>query len=126
MGYLGESETLEAKRIVVISKPKPPFRVVAFGRVTDISSEEKLLTVKNEKKGITYTIAVTDKTIITKKTDNKVQKVQFSAIEIGNRLVAVGTPTENENKLITAKIIHVIPGKALGQEKPSSSPTPEE
>ena len=124
MGYLEEKGTLEAKRIIVIPKPKPPARVVAFGRVTDISSEEKILTVKNERKGITYTITVTDKTIITKKKDNKVQKVQFLAIEIGDRLVAVGTPTENENKIITAKIIHVIPGKAIGTLKPSPSPSP--
>lgn len=130
MGYLGENGTLEAKRIVIATKPKPPVREVVFGRVTDISSEEKILTVKNEKKGLTYTVVVTDKTIITKKTDMKVEKVKFSAIEINDRVVAIGTPTENEEKLITAKIIHVIPGRAVGQQKPTpkptASPTPEE
>ena len=127
MGYLGDNGILEARRIVVIEKPKPPAREVAFGKVTDISAEEKILTVKNEKKGITYTVVVTEKTIITKKGETKIEKVNFSAIEKGDRVVAIGTPTENETKLITAKIIHVIPGKATGQEvtpTPKASPTP--
>ncbi|MGB9706836.1 MAG: DUF5666 domain-containing protein [Microgenomates group bacterium] len=124
MGYPGENGTLEAKRIVVVSKPSPSIREVAFGRVTDISSEEKILTLKNERKGLTYTVVVTEKTIITKKVDTKIEKVKFSSIEIGDRVVAIGTPKENEAKLITAKIIHVIPGKALGQVSPS--PTPKE
>jgi len=124
IGYLGEDDTLLGKRIVIIPKSKPPVREIAFGHVTDISTEEKILTVKNEKKGIIYTIAVTDKTIITKKVEKKIERVKFSAIEIGDRIVAVGTPGENEKKLITAKIIHVIPGKALGQQKPTPSISP--
>lgn len=129
MGYLGDNGVLEARRIVVAEKPKLPARAVAFGKVTDISTtEEKILTVKNEKKGITYTVVVTDKTIITKKGETKIEKVNFSAIEKGDRIVAIGTPTENEKKVITAKIIHVIPGKAKGQEVTPTplTPTPTE
>jgi len=128
MGYLTEDNTLEAKRIVIISKPKPPARITAFGRVTDISSEEKILTVKNEKRGLTYTVSTNEKTVITKKVDKRIEKVDFSAIEIGDRVIVVGAHKENEEKIINAKIIHVIPGKALGQEKttPTPSPTPEE
>jgi len=130
MGYPVENGILEAKRIVVISKPKPPAREVAVGRVTDISAEEKILTVKNDKKGLIYTIQVTEKTIITKKGEKGIEKVKFSTIEINDWIIAIGTPTVNEEKIITAKIIHVIPGKALEQEKPTPtqklSPTPEE
>jgi len=132
MGYLTETSNLEAKRIVLIPKPKPPVKITTFGRVTDISQEEKILTVKNEKRGLTYTIAINEKTVITKKAGTQIEKVDFSAIEIGDRVIIVGTRKENEEKIITAKIIHVIPGKALGQEKPiptqklSPSPTPEE
>jgi len=128
MGYLKESEILEAKRIVIIPKPKPPVRITAFGKVTDISSEEKILTVKNEKRGLTYTVSTNEKTVITKKVDTRIEKVDFSAIKIGDRVIVVGTRKENEEKIINAKIIHVIPGKALGQEKttPTPSPTPEE
>jgi len=126
MGYLTENKTLEAKRIVLIPKPKPPLRMAIFGKVTDISKEEKIFTVKNEKKGLTYTISTSGKTAITKKGETKMRKVDFSAIEIGDRVTAVGTHKENEEKIITAKIIHVIPGKTLGQEKPSPSPTPKQ
>jgi hypothetical protein len=110
MGYLGDEDILEARRVVVAEKPILPVREVAFGEVTDISTEEKILTVKNEKKGITYTVEVTGKTKITKKIETKIQKAKFSDIQKGDRLVAVGTPTQNEEKIITAKIIHIIPG----------------
>jgi len=126
MGYLNEGRILEAKRIVLIPKPKPPLRITIFGRVTDISEEEKVLTVRNEKRGLTYTVATNDKTIITKKGEKRIEKTDFSAIEIGDRVIVVGIRKENEEKIITAKIIHVIPGKAIGTQKPSPSPTPEE
>jgi hypothetical protein len=132
MGYLTETNVLEGKRIVIIPKPKPPVRITAFGRVTDISQEEKILTVKNEKGGLTYTVSINEKTVITKKIDTPIEKVDFSAIKIGDRVIVVGTRKENEEKIINAKIIHVIPGKALGKEKPtptqklSPSPTLEE
>jgi len=128
MGYIADTNLLEAKRIIVINKPKIVIREVAFGKVTDISTDEKILTVKNEKKNLLYTIEVTDKTIITKKIDGKVKKVKFADVVIGDRIVAIGTPSENENKIITAKLIHVIPGLALsqskGQEKPTITVTP--
>jgi len=126
MGYLTENAVLEAKRIVIIPKPKPPARITAFGNVSDISEEEKILTLKNEKRGLTYTILTNEKTVITKKGETKIEKVNFSAIKIGDRLIVVGTLKENEEKIITAKIIHVIPGKAMGSQKPSPFPTPEE
>lgn len=124
MGYLADNNLLEAKRIVVSAKPKLIVREVAFGKVTDISPDEKILTVKNEKKNLLYTIEVTDKTIITKKADGSVKKVKFTDIAKSDRLVAIGTPTENEEKIIVAKLIHVIPGLALGQEKPTTTVTP--
>lgn len=140
MGYLTEENVLETRRLVVINKPTSPAREVAFGKVTDISAEEKILTVKQEKKGITYTIVVNDKTMITKKLDTKVEKASFSDIKQGDVIVAIGTPAENERKVITAKIIHVIPGspgvkstatptaKATPTKKaePTLTPTPEE
>lgn len=124
MGYLADNNLLEAKRIVVANKPKNIVLEVAFGKVTDISADEKIITVKNEKKNLLYTIEVTDKTIITKKVDGSVKKVKFADIAKDDRLVAVGTPTENEEKIIVAKLIHVIPGLALGQEKPTATVTP--
>jgi len=123
MGYLDENETLEAKRIILTEKPTPPNREAAVGRVTDISQEEKVFTIKNEKKNLVYMIEATSKTTITKKIDGEIEKVKFEDIEENDYLVAIGTPGENSEKIITAKLIHVIPGKKIGQEK-KTTPTP--
>ena len=123
MGYLQENNVLGVRRLVVSEKPKVVANEIAFGKVTDISKEENIITVKNEKKNIIYTIEMTDKTVITKKVDGKVQKVKLEVIGIGDHLIAIGVPTENEHKIITAKIIHVIPG--LSKEvSPTLSPKP--
>jgi len=123
MGYLEENNVLGVRRLVISDAPKTPAKETAFGKVTDISKEENVLTVKNEKKNIIYTVEVIDKTVITKKVDGKVQKVKLEVIETGDYLIAIGTPTENEHKLITAKIIHVIPGLSK-EASPTPSPKP--
>jgi len=119
MGYLEDDNLLNTKRLVIGKKTELPAREVAFGQVTDISSEEEILTIKNEKKNLIYTLEINSKTVITKKVDGKITKIKFENIVKGDKLVAVGTPSENEHKIITAKIIHVIPG--LSKEV---SPTP--
>lgn len=125
MGYIDTTGNLEAKRIVIMSRPKLPARQVAFGRVSDISKEENILTVKNEKKGITYSVEADEKTIITKKIDGKIQKISFDKISLNDFLVAIGISSQNETKIITAKLIHIIPGLAVGQRtpRPTTSPT---
>lgn len=110
MGYLEGKEILDAKRVAVISPPKVAKREVIAGQVTDIS-EENVLTVRNEKQGITYTVESSAKTKISQKVEGKMGTVKFSEVGLGDLVVTVGTPTENEEKIITAKIIHVIPGK---------------
>ena len=115
MGYWGENEILEARRVVVTAEPQRSIREVVFGEVTDISEEEKVLTVKNKKKNLVYTIEVTKKTKLTK-------KLKFSDIKKSDRLIVVGIPSEEEEKIIAAKLIHVIPTHAVGLESPSPSP----
>jgi len=122
MGYLQENDILGVRRLVISEKPKVVAKETAFGKVTDISKEENVITIKNEKKNIIYTVEINDKTVITKKVDGKVQKVKLEVIEIGDHLIAIGTPTENEHKIITAKIIHVIPG--LSKPEATVTPTP--
>ncbi|MGB9911034.1 MAG: DUF5666 domain-containing protein [Microgenomates group bacterium] len=124
MGYLNEEGILEAKRIVVINKPKLHTRTAVMGKITDLSTEEKLITLKTLAKNEVYLVTVTDETKITKKITTRVQSINYSDLQIGDRIVVVGIPKENGEKTITAKIIHVIPGKAIGLEKPSSSPSP--
>lgn len=129
MGYLEETGILDARRIVIIEKPKVPARAVAFGVVEDKSSEENILTVKHPKKETVYEVEVTDDTKITKKIEGKMETIKFEDIEIGDRLVAIGTPTEENENSITAKIIHVIPGRAVGLKEatptPKVTPSPE-
>ncbi|PIS13852.1 hypothetical protein COT65_02020 [Candidatus Shapirobacteria bacterium CG09_land_8_20_14_0_10_47_13] len=121
MGNLGDEEVLEAKRIVVAARPKALSRRVAVGKVTDISTEERILTVKNDKKDLTYTITIAGNAVITKKVGTKIQKVTFDKIEKGDRLVAIGTLKENGEKILTAKLIHIIPGQT---NTPTASPSP--
>lgn len=121
MGYINEEENFQAKRVVVTPQPKPLLRRAIWGTVDDISSEEKIITLKNTKKGLIYTIEITSETKITKKIDKNVKLVDFSEIKVGDRIIAVGTLKQNQTNTIIAKIIHVIPGKALG---PKSSPNP--
>lgn len=119
MGYLEDTNLLETKRLVVSEKIQTAARETAFGKITDISSEEEVLTIKNEKKNLIYTIEINDKTTITKKIDGKVQKIKLQALSKDDQIIAIGIPSENEHKIITAKIIHVIPG--LSKE---ATPTP--
>lgn len=125
MGYLEETDILDARRIVIIEEPKVPARLVAFGKVDDISSVEKILSVKHPKKGTVYEVEVISTTKITKKIEGEMETAKYEDIEIGDRLVAIGTPSE-ENNFLTAKLIHVIPGLAVGQEEatPTSEVTP--
>jgi len=122
MGFMEENDVLGVRRLVVSEKPKTASKEIAFGKVTDISTEEKILTVKNEKKGIIYTVEINDKTTITKKVDDKIQKIKFAVIENSDWVVAIGTTTENEHKLITAKIVHVIPGLSTVTPSPEITP----
>lgn len=125
MGYLEGSDILGVRRLVIVEKPKTNKLEAAFGKVTDISSEEKILTIKNEKKNLIYTVEIGDKTTITKKVDNKDQKVKFNAIAKGDKIIAIGIPSENENKIITAKSIYIISEDSTITPTPITvSPTP--
>jgi len=126
MGFLDENSILQAIRLVIIKKPALVVRRVAFGVVTDISKDE-MLTIKNEKKDIIYSVETTGKTMITKKVDGKIEKVTFEEIAVGDRVIAVGKPEENNDIIITARHVHVIPG--LNKPTPTSeteSPSPTE
>ncbi|MCX6726070.1 MAG: hypothetical protein NT052_02030 [Candidatus Shapirobacteria bacterium] len=125
MGYLEDNDILGVRRLVVVEKPKANGKEAAFGKVTDISSEEKIITIKNEKKNLIYTIEIDDKTIITKKVENKDQKVKFNVVSKGDKLIAIGTPSENENKIITAETVYIISDDSTATSSSKTvSPTP--
>lgn len=115
MGYVNSEGEMIAKRIVVIPKPpKPPLpRRAVFGRVTEIDQSSLILTLIHPRKDpSTLRVEVTSKTRITKKLEGKIQKVDFANIAPDDRLVAVGTWDE-ENEILTAKLLHIIPGNGL-------------
>ncbi|MBM3209393.1 hypothetical protein FJZ40_03825 [Candidatus Shapirobacteria bacterium] len=121
MGIVNEEDVMTAKRIVVMAKPKtpPPNRRAIHGQVTQIKSAEKTVTITRlPKKDLNYTIKATNETKITKKVDGKVQKVEFAKITVGDWLMAVGTWDEKKS-ILTAKIIHVVPG--LSKPTPKSN-----
>lgn len=123
MGYIEETGILDARRIVIDQKPKVAARLIAFGEVTDKSSEEKILTVKHPQKGTVYMVEVTEKTEITTKVEGEIETIKYEEINVGDFLAAVGTPAEENENSLTAKIIHVISSLAEGLEK--ATPTPE-
>lgn len=109
MGFMDENSILQTKRLLVIKKPTPKLRRAVFGTVSDLSSTEKILTVKNPKTGTIYSIEVTNKTVITKKNGGKKEEIDFDQIEINDRVVAVGKAEENSEIMITATRLHLLP-----------------
>jgi len=126
LGYWQENGTLEGKKIISSTEtPKAALRRYAiYGKISDISKEEKVLSVIHPiKSEIVYEVKITEKTIITEKTEEeKIKKVDFTKLAIDKRIVAVGT-REKGSGTLTAKIIHIIPEKTNLPEK--NTPTPE-
>lgn len=125
MGFWKENGTLEGKRIIVLkTAPKPAIKRNAIsGKVNEIIKDEKILSLTTGKDNQnTLEVQFNSKTVITKKVDGKIKKVTFDAISVGDRIVIVATKVTEGNGY-TAKIAHIIPGLALGQEK-SLTPTP--
>lgn len=121
-----KSENYSAKRISAFSKPPQPGvkRQAVIGKVTSFKADQKLLTITHLKKSLSYDVKVNDKTVITKKVDGKIKKVPFDTITLGDRVVAIAYKEKETSTVFTAKIIHVIPGKAIGQEEPKTTPKP--
>jgi len=121
MGYITEEAKLEIHRLVVQEKPKASGKEVINGIITDISTEEEILTIKNEKKGLIFTVEIDKNTEINRKGANgKTVKAKFSDLEENDRLFVIGEPTENEHKIITASIILAIAGP---EEEKTSTPS---
>ena len=117
MGYAVDETLLEAKRIAVREKFQTPETEPVFGFVTDISSEEEALTIKHPKTETVYLIEVGSSTTITKKIDEEVEEIDFDDIEEDDRLVIIGEPGENGEKMISANLIRVINQASFSSEE---------
>ncbi len=128
MGYLDSQGVLEAKRIVIVEEFQVPTSEAFFGVVTDISQEEKIFTIKNPKDQAIYTVELGTDVEITITVEGEFETAKFDDIQEGDSLVVVGEPEENEEKMITAKLIHLVISTApeVSEEEPSPSPITEE
>jgi len=109
----GEAGKMIAKRIVVVPQLSelPLSRRAIYGQVSEIDKDPKILTLIHPQKEETiFQVKITKDTKVTKKLEGKMQNVKFADVEIDDRLAAVGTWDE-ENEILTAKIIHIIPGQ---------------
>ena len=128
MGYLDNQNVLNAKRVVVTEEFQIPESESVFGTVTDISQEEKILTIKHPKTQTVYMVDINSNTKITKRVGEEVKEIKFSDIEENDRLVVIGEPEENEEKIITASLIHVVTSaspETTEEEEEQPSPSPE-
>jgi len=128
MGYLDSQNILEAKRVVVIEEFQIPTSEAFFGIVTDISQEEKIFTIKNPKDQAIYTVEMGTDVEITKTVEGEIETAEFEDIQENDSLVVVGEPEENEEKMITAKLIYLATNTApdVSEEEPSPLPITEE
>ncbi len=110
MGYIDENLDLEARRLVVDQKPETSDKQIISGIVTDISNEEKIITIKNEKSGVIYTLMIETKTDLQKQDQ---EKTEFKDFQTGDYFVAIGTTSKNENKIINATSVFAIQGTGL-------------
>jgi len=108
MGYVNRLslKSLTAKRVVVQETPVPIVRQSFFGEIDDISEEEKVFVlVPPEGKEVLEVIV--DEATIKKREDGEVEKVQFSDIAKGDKVVLVGEKDKNDNR-IEAVLIYIL------------------
>ena len=124
MGYLGNGDVLEAKRIVITTKPEASSYAVVFGQVTDKSSDgENILTLKHLKQDKTYDVEVTKKTTITKRIDGEIEEIKFDEVETKDLLIVIGEK-EDGNGFITAKTIRVVSAQNSPDQKDNQPESP--
>jgi len=125
MGFLDDQGILEARRVVIIEEFQTPNSEAIFGIVTDISSEEKILTVKTKEETI-YTVEMDSEVEISQTLDGDKETAAFKDIGENDHLVIIGETEENAKKMITARLIHLIPSEAeiIPSEEESPSPSP--
>lgn len=95
-------------------------RRAVHGVITNISSNIISL-VHQIQRERTYTVVVNDLTVIKLKSEEATGSASLASLAVGQRIVAVGEPSDSG---LVAKLIHVIPGKAIGIFKKYPLATP--
>ena len=121
MGYMDDQGILEARRVVVIEEFQTSESEAIFGIVTDISSEEKILTVKTKDETL-YTVEMDSEVEISQTLNGDKETADFKDIKENDSLVIIGETEENAKKMITASLIHLITSEVeeeVTEEEPS-------
>lgn len=125
MGYKNGNNILEARRVIAYDKSPITQRRAVYGIVKE--NTRGTLTVEHPKTKEVWTITTDKKTVITKKTDGKTAEVDIKDVQVGDRVTSAGILDPKKEKILVARRIHVIPGKAQGlvdTPKPTKSPSP--
>lgn len=122
MGYKNGNNILEARRVIAYGKSPIAQRRAVYGIVRE--NTKGALTVEHPKTKEVWTITADKKTVVTKKTDGKMQEVDIKDVQVGNRVTSAGILDPKKEKTLAARRIHIIPGKAEGLIKPAATPKP--
>jgi len=124
MGLLSSTTQLEGKRILVIDKPEPENRSIIFGKISDISKEEKVLTLKNEKRNEVYSLEIVSTSKMTKKAADKVTNIDITGLKTGDQVLVITTPSVNNPKMLSVQMLRVISAASQAQNDSALQNTP--
>lgn len=122
MGFRNGNNILEARRVIAYDKSPIAQRRAVYGIVKE--NTKGALVVEHPKTKEVWAITTDKKTVITKKTDGKIQEVDIKDVQAGDRITAAGVPDPKKEKTLVTRRIHVIPGRAEGLIKPVATPKP--
>jgi len=124
MGYLEGSDTLDCRRLVLSEKPQPLNKEVAYGKITDISQQGNLITIKNDNKAKTYSVSTSKNSRLIQSQNGKMATIELTKLAKGNTVIAVGSPDANNSKIISANSLYLFPSPQTDvEDKPTSIPT---
>ncbi|MAG59597.1 hypothetical protein CMO96_02290 [Candidatus Woesebacteria bacterium] len=116
MGHRNGNDVLEAVRVVTYDKSPISVGSAIYGTVQEVG--KTTLTVKHPKKNTTWTVKLAKKATITAKGEEGIDEIDLSDIEDGDSIIAAGSLDKDDETILSARKIHVIPGNF-------PSPTPQ-
>ena len=122
MGTQTTKDVLEAKRILVVGETSKIFRRALYGIVATTDIKKKTISIRHPQKDELWIIKTDSKTKFTKGTE----KATLEDVQVGERLVAIGTLDKEANTLI-AVLINQVPRKVEGlstSATQAASPSP--
>lgn len=114
MGFRNGNDVLEAGRVITYDASPLQARRAVFGVVQ--GNERGTITIQHPKTGEVWTVETTRNTRVTTKDDQGFEEIEVKEVQIGDRIVAAGTPDKDEENTLSAGRIHIIPGRAEGQQ----------